>query len=122
MPNWEGSDRRQTLHPDWPVRKLTTPRRDHHRCQWVRYDTGQRCLAHANQVDHITPYSEGGTDDYSNLQSLCEYHHLRKSGREGGIASGKSRRAKATAAKPIHPGLLPPAEKFRGKEEDKPPF
>jgi 5-methylcytosine-specific restriction protein A len=106
MPNWEGSDRRQTLPKDWPTRVVRVLKRDRYRCRHIREDTGRRCGRHADQVDHIVSYKDGGTDDYSNLQALCEYHHLQKSGREGGLASGRARRARAKAAKPLHPGLI----------------
>jgi 5-methylcytosine-specific restriction protein A len=33
--------------------------------------TCQRCGNPATTVDHITPLARGGTDDPSNLQSLC---------------------------------------------------
>ena len=107
MPNWEGSDRRSTLPPDWAVTVLRILRRDHHRCQWIRQDTGRRCLAKARDVDHKLSHKDGGTDDDSNLWALCEWHHRRKTGQEGGRASGIARRAKAEAAKPSHPGLMP---------------
>jgi 5-methylcytosine-specific restriction endonuclease McrA len=102
-PNREGSNRQQTLPKDWPAIVM---RRDHHRCRHVREDTGRKCGRSANQVDHIVPYTDGGTDDDRNLQALCEYHHRQKSGREGGVASGRARRARRDAAKPIHPGLI----------------
>jgi 5-methylcytosine-specific restriction protein A len=38
----------------------------------------------AEQVDHIVPLSQGGTDDDANLQGLCTEHHLRKSTLERG--------------------------------------
>ena len=34
------------------------------------------------QLDHITPVSQGGTDDLSNLQALCAYCHAIKSAQE----------------------------------------
>lgn len=110
---WEGSDRRRTLPDDWAVRQLTVLRRDHHRCQHIRIDTERRCLRQARDVDHIIPNSQGGTDDYSNLMALCSYHHSQKSGREGGIASGKAKRARAEKARPMHPGLMPAPEPVR---------
>lgn len=106
MPNWEGSKRRSTLPDDWAVTTLRILRRDFHRCQHIREDTGKRCLGQARDVDHIIPNSQAGSDADSNLQALCEYHHRQKSGREGGRASGKARRAKRDAAKPLHPGLM----------------
>lgn len=114
---WKGSNRRAELPPDWPVTILRILRRDHHRCQWIRYDTGRRCLAKARDVDHRIAHSDGGTDQDSNLWALCQYHHERKTGTEGGIASGKARRAKRDAAKPQHPGLM-----TRVQIEDPAPF
>lgn len=38
----------------------------------------------ANEVDHIKPLSQGGTDDYSNLQGLCSHHHTIKTAKEQG--------------------------------------
>ena len=32
------------------------------------------------EIDHIIPLSEGGTNDRSNLQGLCRDHHLEKGG------------------------------------------
>lgn len=104
---WIGSDRHDSLPADWPQTQLRILNRDYHRCQWVRYDTGKRCLKHARAVDHIISHADGGGDEDSNLQSLCDWHHNKKSGREGGLASGKVRRAKRDQAKPLHPGLLP---------------
>lgn len=102
-PAWQGSTRRSTLPWGWYTR--IRPRilaRDREQCQWIREDTGEKCLDHANQVDHITPYHLGGTDDDSNLWSLCQYHHDKKSGAEGGNAKA----ARVRAAKRRHPGLL----------------
>lgn len=44
------------------------------------------CGAPAVTVDHIVPKTAGGSDDWANLQSLCDLHHRRKSGREGALA------------------------------------
>lgn len=43
----------------------------------------------ANQCDHIIPKSKGGTDDLSNLQSLCYKCHKEKTNKEdkGGMVS-----------------------------------
>lgn len=120
MPNWEGRNRRQTLPPDWPARVAHVLKSDKHRCRHIRTDTGRYCNAPARDVDHIISYADGGTDDYSNLQALCAWHHGQKSGREGGLVSGRVRAAKRDAAKPLHPGLMvepaPPAR------DDLPPF
>jgi len=55
--------------------------RDHHLCQ--------SCLARdrveqATEVDHILLKARGGTDDMSNLQSLCSECHATKSAAERG--------------------------------------
>jgi len=47
----------------------------------------RECGAHgrvvaATDVDHITPKSQGGTDDLSNLQALCHSCHSAKTMRE----------------------------------------
>lgn len=107
MPGWEGSTRRADLPADWHVTQPRILRRDGYQCQHIRQDTGRLCLRRARDVDHIISHVQGGGDDDNNLQALCGYHHDQKSGREGGIASGVSRRAKRQASKPLHPGLLP---------------
>lgn len=38
----------------------------------------------AQEVDHIRPLHDGGTDDFDNLVGLCREHHLAKSVRERG--------------------------------------
>ncbi|MBN9209342.1 MAG: HNH endonuclease [Microbacterium ginsengisoli] len=115
MPNWASSTRRDTLPSDWPQRVAYVLRRDHHVCQHVREDTGRKCGRRARDVDHRIRPADGGTDDPSNLQALCGWHHDQKSGREGGVASGRARRAKRDAAAPIHPGLV------RSPDELEPP-
>lgn len=105
MTGWEGSSRRSELPADWHITQPRILARDGWQCQHRREDTGRLCMLVARDVDHIVPHSQGGGDEDSNLQALCEYHHGKKSGREGGTASGISRRNKAAAAKPKHPGL-----------------
>lgn len=118
MPNWEGSNRRQTLPPNWDQIRRRILKRDGGRCQWVRGDTHRKCLRPATDVDHRIRPDDGGTDDDTNLWSLCQWHHRWKSSREGGQASGAARRAKRDArAKPLHPGLV--ADK---RELEPPPF
>lgn len=41
----------------------------------------------ANEVDHITPKSSGGSDDLTNLRAVHKACHQRKSSSEGGKAS-----------------------------------
>lgn len=35
-----------------------------------------------NQVDHVVPKSQGGTDDPANLQAICDACHREKTARE----------------------------------------
>jgi 5-methylcytosine-specific restriction protein A len=87
---WEGSTRHDRLPPDWPAIRVRILARDGHRCQHHRVDLGRIC-----------------GDDHSdgNLQALCPWHHRKKSGREGGLASGVARAAKRARETPAHPGL-----------------
>lgn len=39
---------------------------------------------HPNEVDHIVPRVQGGSDDDDNLQTLCWDHHREKTRRETG--------------------------------------
>jgi len=42
-----------------------------------------RAVVEATVADHIKPIAQGGSSlDESNLQSLCNYHHNKKSGKE----------------------------------------
>jgi 5-methylcytosine-specific restriction protein A len=50
--------------------------RDHHLCRLCRHEG---IFTQADEVDHIIPKSKGGTDDLTNLQSLCKQHHALKS-------------------------------------------
>jgi 5-methylcytosine-specific restriction protein A len=38
----------------------------------------------ANQVDHITPKANGGTDNAENLEAICEPCHKAKTARDNG--------------------------------------
>lgn len=43
----------------------------------------------AQEVDHIIPKSQGGTDDWENLAPICKQCHRKKSAREGAIAANQ---------------------------------
>jgi len=63
---------------DWKARRLRILRRDAFVCQVChRVVYGQ-----AAHVDHIVPLEEGGTDDDSNLQTLCQADHGKKTREE----------------------------------------
>lgn len=71
-------------------------RRDGHAC----LIGGPGCEVEATQVDHITPVSEGGGDDLSNLQSACDHCHEVKTQEEAQRARSKFSRARAPMAHP----------------------
>ena len=60
--------------PEWRALRRFVLARDP-----VCKDCGQAPSRHA---DHITPRSQGGTDDPSNLQGLCNACHSRKTANE----------------------------------------
>ncbi len=87
MPGWKSS---ADLGKDWPKirrRQLTKEPR----CQFAV--DGRQCPEPADDADHIIPRFEGGTDDESNLQSLCRAHHLLKTSAEGQRAWAKKKDA-----------------------------
>jgi len=50
------------------------------------------------ELDHITPYSQGGTDTTNNVQWLCPQHHWQKTKKE---QHHWQQRTKRTPRKPI---------------------
>lgn len=98
MSPWSTSTRRSQLPPNWAAIRRIILTRDSHRCQ-ARDSTGALCGEAANQVDHIIP---GNDHKPTNLQSLCRWHHARKSSAEGNAA----RRPRPTR---VGPGETHPA-------------
>lgn len=79
---WEGSDRKSRLPDDWPLLRQIVIERAGGRCEVVKRN-GKRCWDKGTDVDHKV-----AGDDHSiqNLQLICEWHHKRKSSREGNAA------------------------------------
>lgn len=105
--SWDTSNRRGSLPKEWHRLRQGTLKRAGYQCQHLDVD-GNRCQEKATHADHITPHSEGGTDDYSNMQALCPDHHATKSSGEGGRAAARIR-AERAARFPIaeeHPASL----------------
>lgn len=70
----EHSDRQRSRHIPVSIRDEVFTR-DGGQCTYVAPD-GNRCQAtHALQVDHIRPYSAGGTHNRENLRLLCAAHN-----------------------------------------------
>lgn len=94
------SDRAARLPEDWSTRRVRVLRRDSYRCQ-ARDSLGVPCGALANQVDHVHP---GDDHDEDNLQSLCRWHHARKSSAEGHAARRPRPRQQREPER--HPGAI----------------
>lgn len=97
--------RRSTPLPKgWARIRVRILKRDRYVCQWP-LDTGGLCGEPANEVDHKVGAAQG-IDDHSddNLQSLCSWHHARKTGREASaVAHAMPPRARPQEQ---HPGLI----------------
>lgn len=98
--SWDGSDRKSRLPADWERRRMRVLRRDAYRCQ-ARDSTGALCGARGSDVDHVI---RGDDHDEDNLQTLCRWHHSRKSSAEGNAA--RRPRLVREREPERHPGLL----------------
>lgn len=94
------------LPPDWDKRKLAVRHRAGHRCEHIMQHSLERCPERGIDVDHIVERSDGGSDSFSNLQLLCDWHHKQKTGSHAGRKSWKLRQERAAAAARRHPGVL----------------
>ncbi|MBT0771825.1 HNH endonuclease [Kineosporia sp. J2-2] len=97
-PRTASSKRTSTYHWQQHIRPAALAR-DQYQCTHVEH--GARCAAPAEQVDHVTPASTGGTDDLGNAASLCLTHHKAKIQAEAAAARPSARRPAQR-----HPGLL----------------
>jgi 5-methylcytosine-specific restriction protein A len=70
----------------WRQLRLLVLDRDGYRCRW--------CGGPANSVDHITPKTEGGTDDPGNLAAACLPCNSRRSALASHKAQAEARRAR----------------------------
>jgi len=96
---WEGSDRLDTLPPDWAARRAAVWDRDGGLCRWPDSASGV-CGAPGSDVDHI---DDRDNHDLTNLQVLCSWHHNRKSSRQGNAARWQHRDRRPTES---HPGMI----------------
>lgn len=65
----------------WRRKRERILMRDGHLCQPCR---ASGFVTLANQVDHIVPQAEGGSDDDANLQAICGPCHAAKTKAEAG--------------------------------------
>ena len=123
--HWAGSERRSTLPPDWATRiRPAILERDNHQCAWlgdldndgrptdyiaavhlgVVHQCLNRCIARADDVDHIGDPQDHAQD---NLRALCSRHHNHRSSRQGNTARAALRTQLRRPPEP-HPGLIQP--------------
>lgn len=69
----------------WEKTRKRILSRDRHLCQECQRNDR---VTLATDVDHITPKSQGGGDEDSNLQALCTPCHRTKTAREGNARKG----------------------------------
>ncbi|MEC4611822.1 HNH endonuclease [Tsukamurella tyrosinosolvens] len=81
----------------WRVNRQRALARDQRECQIREWG----CLGVADTVDHIIPLMDGGTDDLSNLQSVCAPCHARKTQSEQ-VRAMRARKANGRK----HPGII----------------
>lgn len=99
---WQDSTRRDRLPPEWPKLRKRILKRDGHQCQ-TEMSNENICGRRATQVDHIRP---GDDHREENLEAICEWHHKKKSSREGNAARRQRQRQKQDQFRVVedHPG------------------
>lgn len=98
---WADSDRKSRLPDNWGALRAAALKRDGYRCTWWLPKSKQRCPRRATDVDHKIPNDD---DSLRNLQSLCSFHHGKKSAREGWQAKQKVRQSRYRPPE-AHPGM-----------------
>jgi len=104
--SWDSSTRRKDP-PHWDQLRTLTIQRAGGICQHITEPDPlghtYRCAYKGTEVDHILNLAAGGTDDPSNLQLLCTWHHKQKTAKEA-AANRKPRSERHPREK--HPGML----------------
>lgn len=98
---WSTSNRRTRLPGNWAAIRRRVLKRDGGQCV-ARMRDGSRCPEPATDVDHI---QAGDNHDEANLQSLCGWHHQRKTGAESAAARRRQPRERRARPAEAHPGL-----------------
>lgn len=70
----------------WRRKRAAVMKRDGYVCQPCKQ---QNRVTLATEVDHVIPQAEGGTDDESNLQAICETCHKAKTAAEAARGVGR---------------------------------
>jgi 5-methylcytosine-specific restriction protein A len=98
---WEGSDRRETLPPNWAGLVKAVWIRDKGQCRW-RLTSGARCPRGGRDVDHIGDREDHGL---KNLRLLCGHHHEAHTARQAREAKAKKKGLRRRPPEE-HPGRL----------------
>lgn len=98
---WSTSGRRAELPSNWGSIRARILARDGGQCRAI--DNGVRCQLAATDVDHIGDRHDHGD---ANLQSLCSWHHRRKTARESGAARRQKPWVRRARPAERHPGEL----------------
>jgi len=83
--NERGTRHERGYNYEWTKRRDNVMQRDGFLCQPCQR---QGRPTPATEVDHITPKSQDGEDDYDNLQAICHNCHHAKTQREAQQARG----------------------------------
>ena len=82
MARWPKESRhKRGYNSQWDRIRVQALKRDCYLCQECMR---QGRVTPARDVDHIIPKAKGGTDDLTNLQSLCVPHHQEKTAKDEG--------------------------------------
>lgn len=100
---WAGSNRSDTLPPDWTAIRARVHKRSRRTCEWPTL-TGKCGRPADGGVDHI-----GSRDDHSmkNLRDSCHSHHGKKSSAQGNDAKAAKAALRLRPDDEPHPGRLP---------------
>lgn len=73
----------------WRRKREAVLKRDGYICQPCKREN---CTTLATEVDHVIPQAEGGSEDESNLQAICETCHKKKTRAEAARGITRARR------------------------------
>lgn len=98
---WENG---RPTHVPTPLREACLAR-DGHRCTAALRD-GTRCTETTNlEADHIRGWRQGEQLTVDQLQTLCAWHHRKKTQGEAARARAKARASIRPLIDPRHPGI-----------------
>ena len=101
---WDNdSARRKRLPSNWGELRAERLKRDKGRCTYWLPKSRRPCGAKATDVDHKKPMTDDNRVEA--LQSLCAFHHGKKTAREGAAAKA-AKKASRYRSSEDHPGAV----------------